>query len=243
MPWIESHSPSFSARHEESDADAAAIMLGRLEDFRDRLDDLFETTPGEIAVIVHPGSLALYLAHPWLPLARMAAAPAARRYMASWFSRREVHVLAPGALEERASAVPGSREALLLSPLHEYAHVVIGANNPALPPPFTVRAFRRYLRWAWLCEGAATHFAGQTEHLRPAITRRLREGGRPDFPPDGARRRAPQRHRLRDARGRGGSGGVRGARHHAAADGRPRHDRTGLRPARLGGRGGLAKKA
>jgi hypothetical protein len=183
VPWIESHSPSFSARHEESDADAAAIMLGRLEDFRDRLDDLFDTTPGEIAVIMHPGAFALSLAHPWLPLARMAAAPAARRYMAGWFSRREVHVLAPDALEERASAVPGSREALLLSPLHEYAHVVVGANNPALPPPFTPRAFARYLRWAWLCEGAATHLAGQTEHLRPAITRRLREGGRPDFPP------------------------------------------------------------
>jgi hypothetical protein len=60
---------------------------------------------------------------------------------------------------------------------------VLGANNPALPPPFTPRAFGRYLRWAWLCEGAATHFAGQTEHLRPAIARRLREGGRPDFPP------------------------------------------------------------
>ena len=183
MPWIESHSPSFSARHEESDADAAAIMLGRLENFRDRLEELFETTPGEIAVIVHPGSLALALAHPWLPLARMAAAPAARRYMAGWFSRREVHVLAPSALEERASAVPGSREALLLSPLHEYAHVVIGANNPALPPPFTPPGFVRYLRWAWLCEGAATHLAGQTEHMRPAITRRLREGGRPEFPP------------------------------------------------------------
>ena len=183
VPWIESHSPSFSARHEESDADAAAIMLGRLEDFRDRLEDLFETTPGEIAVVVHPGPFALGLAHPWLPLARMAAAPAARRYMAGWFSRREVHVLAPAALEDRASAVPGSREALLLSPLHEYAHVVIGANNPALPPPFTAAGFVRYLRWAWLCEGAATHLSGQTEHLRPAIARRLREGGRPEFPP------------------------------------------------------------
>src|SRR3712207_1901081 len=154
MPWIESHSPSFSARHEQDDADAAAVMLGRLEHFRDRLEGLFEVTPGEIAVIVHPGPMALALAHPWLPLARMAAAPAARRYMAGWFSRREIHVLAPGALEERASAVPGSREALQLAPQHEYAHVVVGANNPALPPPFTPAAFARYLRWAWLCEGA-----------------------------------------------------------------------------------------
>jgi hypothetical protein len=183
VSWIESHSPSFSARHEERDADAAAVMLGRLEHFRDRLEGLFERTPGEIAVVVHPGPLALGLAHPWLPLARMAAAPAARRYMAGWFSRREIHVLAPSALEERASAVPGSSEALQLAPQHEYVHVVLGANNPALPPPFTPAAFARYLRWAWLCEGAATHLAGQTEHLRPAIARRMREGGRPDFPP------------------------------------------------------------
>lgn len=183
MPWVESHSPSFSARHEERDTDAAAAMLEELEHFRDRLERAFDTTPGEVAVIMHPGPFALSLAHPWLPVARMAAAPAARRYMAGWFSRREIHVLAPAALEERASAVPGSREALLLGPLHEYAHVAIGANNPALPPPFTPRTFARYLRWAWVCEGAATHLAGQTEHLRPAIARRLREGGRPDFPP------------------------------------------------------------
>jgi hypothetical protein len=183
VSWVESHSPSFSARHEERDTDAAADILAELERFRMRLGERFETTPGDISVVMHPSPWALSLAHPWLPLARMAAAPAARRYMAGWFARREIHVLAPDALEARASAVTGSREALLLTPLHEYAHVTIGANNPALPPPFTVRTFNRYLRWAWLCEGAATHFSGQTKHLRPGIARRLREGGRPEFPP------------------------------------------------------------
>ena len=183
MPWVESHSPSFTARHEERDTDAAAHMLADLERMRIRLDARFDSTPGEVAVIIHPNPGALALAHPWLPLARLAAAPAARRYMAGWFSRGEIHVLAPDALEARASAVAGSREALLLTPRHEYAHLVIGANNPAFPPPFTPRTFNRYLRWSWLCEGAATHFAGQTEHLRPAIARRLREGGRPEFPP------------------------------------------------------------
>jgi hypothetical protein len=44
--------------------------------------------------------------------------------------------------------------------------------------------FRRYVRWAWLCEGAATWLSGQAPLLRPAIVRRLREGGRPAFPPD-----------------------------------------------------------
>lgn len=183
MPWVESHSPSFSARHEERDADAAADMLAGLERLRIRLDERFETTPGEVAVVMHPTPGALSLAHPWLPLARMASAPAGRRYMAGWFARGEIHVLSPDALEARASSVPGSREALLLTPRHEYAHLVVGANNSAFPPPFTPRTFSRYLRWAWLCEGAATHLSGQTEHLRPAIARRLREGGRPEFPP------------------------------------------------------------
>jgi hypothetical protein len=185
MAWTETQSASFSVRHESADADAAMETLDRLEEFRAELGELFETTPGDVSVIVHPRPWALALAHPYLPLARLAVAPASRRYMTGWFSKREVHVLAPAALEERASAVAGSRDALLRSPLHEYAHLVIGANNPALPPPFTPASFARYLRWAWLCEGAATWLAGQTPHLRPAIARRLHEGPPPAFPPAG----------------------------------------------------------
>ena len=113
----------------------------------------------------------------------MVAAPASRRYFAGWFTEADIHVLSSPALERRASKVPGSREALLLSPLHEYSHLVIGANNPDLPPPFSPAAFRRYVRWAWLCEGGAVWLSGQTPHLRAAIMRRLREGGRPEFPP------------------------------------------------------------
>ena len=39
------------------------------------------------------------------------------------------------------------------------------------------------MRWAWLCEGGAVWLSGQTPYLRAAIVRRLREGGRPEFPP------------------------------------------------------------
>jgi hypothetical protein len=183
MAWVETDSLSFSARHESEDADAAVGILDALEELRIRLDGLFETTPGEVSVVIHSHPIALSLAHPWLPLARVLTAPAGRRYMAGWFSQDEIHVLAPSLLTERASRVEGSREALMLAPLHEYAHLVVGANNAELPPPFTVRTFRRYARWAWLCEGAATHFSGQDRHLRPAIRARLREGGRPSFPP------------------------------------------------------------
>jgi hypothetical protein len=183
MAWVETASPSFTARHEEADAAAAEDLLADLETFRGELAELFPKTPGDVTVLIHSRPAALALAQPWLPLARLAAAPASRRYMAGWFSRRELHVLSPRALEQRASAVEGSRDALMLSPLHEYAHLVVGANNVGLPPPFNPGTFRRYLRWAWLCEGAATHLAGQSQHLTAGITRRLREGGQPQFPP------------------------------------------------------------
>jgi hypothetical protein len=184
MAWVETASPSFVARHDSAQADDAGRVLEDLESFRETLEEEFESVPREVAVVIHPRPLMLDLAAPWLPLARAVSAPAGRRYFAGWFTRKEVHVLAPEALEQRASGSAGSREALLRSPRHEYAHIVLGANNPSLPPPFGPRTFRRYVRMAWLCEGAATWLAGQVPHLRPAIARRLREGGRPAFPPD-----------------------------------------------------------
>jgi len=183
MPWVETESLSFAARHESGQTGSVERLLDDLERFRTALEPRFEAVPGEIAVIVHPRSLMLSLAHPWLPAARMVSAPAGRRYFAGFYNRREIHVLAPSVLEARASEVAGSREAMLLSPRHEYAHLVVGANNPSLPPPFTPGTFRRYVRMAWVSEGAATYLAGQVPHMRAAVARRLREGGRPSFPP------------------------------------------------------------
>jgi len=183
MPWVETASLSFVARHESADADGAASVLEDLERLRSRMEGAFERVPGEVAVVIHPRAAMLALAAPWLPLARAVSAPAGRRYFAGWFGRDEIHVLSPAALEQRASSSPGSRAALVRSPRHEYAHLVIGANDPQLPPPFSPRTFRRYVRAAWLCEGAATYLAGQVAHLGPAVTRRLREGAEPAFPP------------------------------------------------------------
>jgi len=183
LAWVESQSLSFSARHESAQADDAARVLDDLERFRAELGRLYPSTPGEVAVVIHPRPAMLALAHPWLPLARRASAPAARRYFAGWFAEGEIHVLAPAALSERASRGEGSREALMLSPRHEYAHLVVGAHNPALPPPFRPRSFSRYLRLAWLAEGAAAWLSGQGPHRREAIVRRLREDERPSFPP------------------------------------------------------------
>src|SRR2546423_3401618 len=129
MPWVETRSDSFVARHDSEEAEDVARLLDTLEAFRDELADRFERGPGELAVVVHSQPFALDLAQPWLPLARFFAAPAARRYMAGWFSLSEIHVLGAHALEARASAVAGSREALRLAPLHELAHVFVGLNN------------------------------------------------------------------------------------------------------------------
>jgi hypothetical protein len=180
---VETNSPSFEARHDAADSESVLAVLHRLEEFRTGLGRHFKETPAGVAVVIHSSSALLTIAHPWLELARLTASPASRRYFGGWFTKDEIHVLSPRLLEKRASNVEGSMEALQLSPLHEYSHLVIGANNSKLPPPFNPKSFRNYLKWAWLCEGAATWMSGQTRYLAPAISTRLREGGKPSFPP------------------------------------------------------------
>jgi hypothetical protein len=183
VAWVETQSPSFTARHDSRSSDGAREVLDSLERFRAHLSHRFPEAPGDVAVVLHSHFAQLAVAQPWLPLAQMATAPAARRYFGGWFAAGEIHVLAPDALRRRASRAPGSLEALRLAPLHEYTHLAVGRSNPDLPPPFSPRSFRGYLRWAWLCEGAATYFSGQDRHLRPPIARRLREGPQPTLPP------------------------------------------------------------
>jgi hypothetical protein len=183
MSWVETTSPSFSARHEERDGDDAVSVLELLEGTRERLAGAFAALPAEVAVILHSSVKQVALAQPPLPVVWLLTAPAGRRYLAGWISAREVHVLAPRLLAQRASSVGGSREMLMLTPAALYAQLVIGANNPRLPPPFSPRRFATYVRWAWLAAGAGQYFSGQTVYARPAIARRLREGRTPPFPP------------------------------------------------------------
>jgi hypothetical protein len=103
--------------------------------------------------------------------------------VAGWVGPHELHVLVPDVLEARASTVPGSREMLAYAVPALYARRVIVENNRDLPRRLGPRRIRTELRWAWLLEGAARWFGGQTAHARPAIARRLREGRRPAFPP------------------------------------------------------------
>ncbi len=183
MPWTETRSPYFAARHEDRDGRDAISVLELLEGTRERLAEAFPSVPDEVAVVLHTSPMQLTLAQPYLPIIRLLTAPAGRRYLAGWFSTGEVHVLAPRLLADRASNVAGSREMIMLAPAALYAQLVVAANNERLPPPFRVAGFLRYVRWAWLAAGAAQYFSGQTVYARPAIARRLREGRAPAFPP------------------------------------------------------------
>src|SRR5919108_415645 len=133
MAWVESISPSFRARHEAAQADAAARVLYSLERTRDHLGDYFPRTVGDVTVVLHSGAASLSLAKPLLPLAWLATAPAARRYVAGWAGPQELHVLLPDVLEARASTVPGSREMLAYAVPALYARRVIVENNRDLP--------------------------------------------------------------------------------------------------------------
>jgi hypothetical protein len=144
---------------------------------------VFPAVPDDVAVVVHPTALSLTAAQPYLPLLRRLSSPASRRYVIGGFSERELHVLSPRLMRERASNVAGSLDTMLLAPAALYGQLVVGANNPRLPPPFRPGRLRRYVKWAWLQMGAGQWLSGQIQHARPAISRRLHEGSTPSFPP------------------------------------------------------------
>lgn len=183
MTWVESRLGGFRARHDQADARDARRVLESLSLAAARMEGLFSRRVQEITVVLHDSVASLTLTNPAMPLMWLMTAPAARRYVAGWAGARELHVLSPALLRTRASNVSGSREMLALSAPALYARRVILENNRDLQAVMGAIRVRRELRWAWLLEGAARWFCGQTEYARPAIARRLHEGGRPAFPP------------------------------------------------------------
>jgi hypothetical protein len=181
VPWVETPSLSFTARHEASQADDALAVLDDLEHHRARLEELFPRLPANVTLILHDSPAQLLFANPMLAVTRRFASRAARRYMVGWYRTTEVHTLASPALREIAAG-PDSERALLLSARRTYTALAIGTNNPLLPPPARPGRLARLLRTAWLPEGAAQHFAGQVPFMRAAIATRLRSG-RIRFPP------------------------------------------------------------
>jgi hypothetical protein len=182
VAWVETESLSFTARHESEDIASAQRTLDVLEDVRLKLEERFDDAPGGITVIVHPSPGWLAAAHPYLPAARLAAAPAGRRYLAGWAMASELHVLNDDYLDRRAAG-EDSLAALRGTAARLYAQIVIAANNERLPPPWGPRRFARYLRWAWLIEGGAQYFTGQAPRFRAAVNLRIRQGKPPTFPP------------------------------------------------------------
>ena len=187
MAWVETTSPSFTARHESAQTDDAEAVLDALETHRARLRDLYSRLPENVTVVLHDSAFQLALARPYLPIARRLASPAARRYIAGWFATAEVHVLAPERLRALAGG-PDSLEALMLTPQRVYTMLVAGHDNPLLPPPIRPRTLSGMLRAPWLLEGIGQFLSGQVPMLRPAIAIRLRQGP-VRFPP--SRRDSP----------------------------------------------------
>lgn len=194
MAWIETQSPNFAARHAEADGADADGVLELLEGTREQLSEVFPVVPTGVTAVIHSNAAQLTMAQPVAAVLRALTAPASRRYVAGWYSKDEIHLLAPRLLSARASSVPGSLEMLMLTPAALYGQLVAGLSNPGLPPPFTPRSWLHAPSWAWLSAGAGQWFSGQTAHARPAIASRLREGQRPSFPP-----------KLRDAQLLGGT--------------------------------------
>lgn len=189
MTWVESESRHFAARHEEDDSEDVAGVMEQLEATREQLTPAFGRMPGTVNVVVHASDAALCFAQPMVPIMRLLTAPAARRYIVGWAERDEINVLAPRVLQARTTSQSDSKQLGLLAPAALYAQIVVGHNNPRLPPPFAPRTLREGMRWAWLFFGAGQYLSGQTQHLRATIARRLREGAPPVFPP--GRRDAP----------------------------------------------------
>src|SRR5436305_3259808 len=148
MPWVESGSRSFRARHDSDCRDDAERMLHSLELAREQLSAYFPDTLTGLTVVLHRDAMSLSLARPVLPLVWLATAPPARRYLGGWASGKEIHVLTPRALRERASGVSGSLEMLSLTPEALYARLVVTESNRDLPSGIGPQRARVEIRWA-----------------------------------------------------------------------------------------------
>ena len=250
MAWVETTSPSFSARHAEADADDVVGVLELLEGTRERLAGVLPVVPRASASSSTRRVAQLDLAQPVVPLLRRLTAPASRRYMAGWFTPREIHVLAPRLLEARASNVPGSREMLLLTPGRALR---AARRRPQQPGAAAAAAARRRSRATPASPGSPPAPASGSPGRRRTRGRRSRAA----CARAASRRSRPGIRdaqllggiRARPARARGGRGGRgatrdRAARRHAA-HARARVPRPLVRPhaGRLARAPGAARRA
>ena len=191
MPWVETTSLSFTARHESAhDGRRARRCSRRSRRIARASRSCSRGSPGTSRSCCTTRALQLG-ARPALPSTRPAPR-LARRRAATWpagsrrarctCSRREVlRALAGG---------PGlARGADAARPQRVYTMLVVGEQQPAAAAAVPAGArSRTTARVAWLAEGAAQYFSGQVPLLRAAIATRLR-----------ARAASTSRPRARDA--------------------------------------------
>jgi len=155
-----------------------------LERTRERLAPHFpHMAGGELTVVLHDSPHALALSNPLMPALWGMTSKPARRYVAGWVGRRELHVLSPQALRDRASGVSGSFEMLALAPASLYARRVIVESNRELHSARVPSRLWMELRWSWLLEGTARWFSGETGYSRSVVGQYMRSGHRPHFAP------------------------------------------------------------
>ena len=193
-------------------------------------------------MILHPSSGWLSAAHPFLPAARMAAAPAGRRYLAGWATRTELHTLNDSALERRAG---GARFAA--GPARHRP----SGSTPNWSSPPTTRGSRR--PWGPRSFAPLPALGVADRGGRPVLRGAVLElpAGGPPAPQRGrARRRFPPSARdaiilggsdLRPARPRGRPPCLRPARRPAAEERARDRARDGFRRRRARDRAGLAR--
>ena len=200
MSWVETTSPSFTARHEERDERRRRVgpraARGHPRAPRRRLPRRCPPRSPSCCTRRCPR---------WpSPNRRCRSCGCSprrpgRRYLAGWISAREVHVLAPRLLAARASSVRGSREMLMLTPAALYAQLVVAANNPRLPPPFTPGRFAR-LRALGLARGRRGAVLLRADGVRaPGDRAAPARGPFAALPADRRRRLAARRQRVRPA--------------------------------------------
>ena len=223
MSWTESASSSFACRH-SSAAPATPRVFSTCSSARaNGSPRASRSSTTEITVVLHDSPHALALSNPLLPAIWGLTAKPARRYVAGWVGRHELHVLSPRALRERASRVSGSFEMLALAP----GIAVRQARDRGVP---TASCSGRGCpsRSGRSCAGPgwwrAPH-AGSPARAgtaRSVVGQYLRAGHRPQFPPSArdapllaaeldriAGRAARATQRSRDWRGRLHTGGPR----------------------------------
>jgi hypothetical protein len=154
-----------------------------MERLRARLSNWFPHQVDGLTVVLHDSPASLAASNPlWLAL-WAATDPAARQYVTGWVSSRELHVLAPRYLRERAAGNTTSVQMLAYAPHTLYTRRVVIESNYDLHLASAPGRAMASLRWAWLVEGASRWFSGEASWSHAAIGRRLSQGRRPSFPP------------------------------------------------------------